>query len=133
MIVRVIDLTGRTVPLTVRVEDDTLSAEFLDGGTPTNVHVHALTDAEFHDVRRRGMFAGTALYERPDAGSQNWCAANGIAHLSANCSPRRLHRWMRMIGPGPAQSAARGCFPNTHAAPLVEMLDCMMLLLRLSQ
>lgn len=64
MIVRVIDLTGRTVPLTVRVDDDTLSAELLNGGSPTNVHVHALTDAEFHDVRRRGMFAGTALHEK---------------------------------------------------------------------
>ena len=33
-----------------------LTVEFLDGGTPTNVQLVAMTDSEYDAVRRLGMF-----------------------------------------------------------------------------
>ena len=56
MIVRVIDLTGHNTPLTMRVDTSQLTVELVDGGTPANVQLVAMTDSEYDAVLRLGMF-----------------------------------------------------------------------------
>ena len=56
MIVRVIDLTGHNTPLTMRVDTSQLTVELIDGGTPANVQLVAMTDSEHDAVLRLGMF-----------------------------------------------------------------------------
>ena len=51
-----IDLTGHNTPLTVRVDTSKLTVELIDGGTPANVQLVAMTDSEYDAVLRLGMF-----------------------------------------------------------------------------